>query len=284
MLRRYHAYAKINLLLDVTGRLPNGYHSVAMINQSIDLHDTVTVEQTERPGIEIICNMPGIPLDERNIVHKACKAFGLDSGLRIIIEKRIPSEAGLAGGSANAAAVLIALRDIFTPDMSNEALRTIGSMVGADVPFCLTGGCCFVEGIGEILSPLPCLPEDYAIALVKPTFSVSTANAYAKLDQINLAHPQTELAVSYAKQGNWENLFPLCANVFEQASHFTASNHVKQNALQAGALLVQMTGSGSAVFAVYRRDQNASEIVRALSQLDETVMICRPVTQGVLLA
>ena len=281
MLRRYKAFAKINLLLDVTGKLPNGYHSVAMINQSIDLHDTVTVEQTGQPNIEIRCNVPGIPLDERNIAHKACKAFGLDNGLRITIEKRIPSEAGLAGGSANAAAVLAALRDIYAPGMPDEQLRNIATTIGADVPFCLMGGCCLAEGIGEQLTPLPCLPEDYAIALAKPAFSVSTANAYAKLDQIDFLRPQTERAIAHARQGRWEALFPLCANVFEQAVDFTALNCVKQNALRAGASLAQMTGSGSAVFAVFRGDQNAAGITQALAQLGGTVTIHRGVPRGV---
>ena len=282
MRKSYAAYAKINLLLDVTGRLPNGYHSVAMLNQSIDLHDTVTVETTSGPGIEIRCDAPSIPLDERNIAHKACKAFGLVSGLRVTIEKRIPSEAGLAGGSANAAAVLTALRDIYAPGMPDGQLREIAVTIGADVPFCLAGGCCLAEGVGERLTPLPCLPEDYAIALAKPAFSVSTANAYAKLDSIPFTRPQTVQAIAHARRGDWENLFPLCANVFEQAVSFTDLADVKQNALQAGARLVQMTGSGSAVFAVYHREQPPGEILQALAQLDKHVMVCRPVPCGVL--
>ena len=280
MLIRRRAHAKINLLLDVTGRLPNGYHSLAMINQSISLHDTVTVETTPGPNIELLCSTPGIPLDERNIAHKACKAFGLHSGLRITIEKRIPAEAGLAGGSANAAAVLAALRDIFTPGMPDDQLLKLALQVGADVPFCLVGGCCLVEGIGETLTPLPCLPEDYSIALAKPAFSVSTANAYAKLDQINFARPKTGQAIAYAKQGDWANLFPLCANVFEQAVDFTALNSVKQNALHAGALLTQMTGSGSAVFALFRRGSNPAPITQALAQLNQNVAIHHPVPKG----
>jgi len=263
----YHAYAKINLLLDVTGKLPNGYHSVAMVNHSIDLHDTVTVEVTGEAGIDIRCNLHGIPLDERNIAHKACKAFGIGNGLRIAIEKRIPPQAGLAGGSANAAAVLAALRDIFKPDMPDDTLRKIAQTVGADVPFCLMGGCCLAEGVGELLIPLPCIPDDYAVALVKPNFNVSTAQAYATLGGIDIAHPQTKLVIAHAKQGAWEKLFPLCGNVFEQAICFTALNRVKQDTLQAGALLAQMTGSGSAVFAVYRRADNPDAILQALAQL-----------------
>jgi len=281
MTHTYRAYAKINLLLSITGKLPNGYHSVAMINQSIGLYDTITVEQTVQPGIVITCNVPGIPTNKRNIVHKACQAFGIVDGLHIHIEKRIPSEAGLAGGSANAAAVLTALRDIHVPGMPDEQLHKIAVTVGADVPFCLVGGCCFAQGVGEVLTPLPCLPKDYSIALVKPDFGVSTAAAYATLDQMDLARPQTELALSHAKQSNWPEVFPLCANVFEQAVDFPGLVLAKQQALQHGAALVQMTGSGSAVFAVFRAQDTTENISQTLGVLGEFVGIFRPVLFGV---
>ncbi|MCL2446960.1 MAG: 4-(cytidine 5'-diphospho)-2-C-methyl-D-erythritol kinase [Oscillospiraceae bacterium] len=250
MKHAYKAFAKINLLLDVTGRLLNGYHTVAMIMQSISLHDTITVGQTGKSGITITCEAPNIPTDERNIVHKACKAFGLDSGLHIEIQKKIPSQAGLAGGSADAAAVLTALRDMYAPEMPMEKLCEIGLQVGADVPFCLIGGCCYAEGLGEQLSPLPCLPSDYQIALVKPAFGVSTAQAYAALDSINIAHPNTPQALAHARSGEWESLFPLCANVFEQVVDIPGLVQAKTQASRNGAKLVQMTGSGSVVFCV----------------------------------
>ncbi|MCL1952111.1 MAG: 4-(cytidine 5'-diphospho)-2-C-methyl-D-erythritol kinase, partial [Oscillospiraceae bacterium] len=220
MKKAYRAYAKINLLLDVTGKRPDGYHSVAMIMQSIDLHDTVTVEAASGPGIEIACNLPYIPTDRRNIAWKACEAFGITEGLKITLEKRIPGQAGLGGGSADAAAVLTALRDMFRPGMPDGALREIGARVGADVPFCLAGGCCLAEGIGELLTPLPCLPEEYEIEVLKPSAGVNTARAYAALDSIDFKRPQTALAVGYARRGDWERLFPLCENVFEQAARF----------------------------------------------------------------
>jgi len=277
----YHAHAKINLLLDVTGRLPSGYHSVAMLMQSISLHDTITVEATGGRGIEITCDVPGIPTDGRNIAHKASKAFGIDSGLRVTIEKRIPSEAGLAGGSANAAAVLTALRDMYAPEMPDEDLRDIGLYVGADVPFCLAGGCCLAQGVGELLTPLPSLPESYAVALAKPAFSVSTARAYAALDSIEIQRPRTELVISLAKQGDWERALALCANVFEQAIDVPGLARAKRQAVRSGALLTQMTGSGSAVFSMYRDDADADGIAAALAMIDEDVRVYRPVAYGV---
>ena len=269
------AYAKINLLLDVTGRLPNGYHSVVMLNQSISLHDVVTVELTQNRGIEIVCDCKGIPLDSRNIAWKACEAFGIGGGVKITLEKHIPGEAGLAGGSADAAAVLTALNELF-PGTTSESLYSIAARLGADVPFCLKGGCCLAQGVGEILTPLPCLPDDYSVALVKPeAISVSTARAYAAMDAIALRRPRTDEAVALAQQGRWAEAFPLCANVFEQVTQLPGLAECKDEALAAGALLCQMTVSGSAVFAIMRNDA-----LPALGALG-TVHVYKPVPFGV---
>ena len=279
MKRSYKAHAKINLLLDVTGKRPDGYHSVAMILQSIDLHDIVTVETVPGPGIEIACNVPYIPTDRRNIAWKACEAFGVADGLKITLEKRIPSQAGLGGGSADAAAVLAALRDMLRPDMPDEALRAVGAQVGADVPFCLRGCCCLAEGIGEILTPLPCLPESYEIEVLKPAAGVNTARAYAALDQIDYKRPRTAQAVELAKRGDWEALFPLCENVFEQAINLPGLEQYRRERMKAGALLARMTGSGSAVYAVWRAGERPAGLKGPMAC--EGTFVCRAVTQGV---
>ena len=258
MIKKYRAYAKINLLLDVTGLLSNGYHSVTMLMQSIDLHDIITVELTGNKSFEIICNLSYIPTDKRNIAWKAAAAFELAAGLRITeglritLEKHIPSQAGMGGGSADAAAVLTALRELFRPGMTDEALLSIGAQVGADVPFCLLGGCCFAEGIGEILTPLPCLPTSYEIEVLKPCAGINTAKAYAALDQMELKRPQTEQAVALAKQGDWESLFPLCENVFEQAASLPGLAEYLHSRSARGARLARMTGSGSALYSIWR--------------------------------
>jgi len=279
MKHTYRAHAKINLLLDVTGVLPNGYHSVAMILQSIDLHDTVTVEAAAGPGIEIRCNLPYIPTDHRNIAWKACKAFGVTDGVRITLEKRIPSQAGLGGGSADAAAVLTALRAMFRPDMPREELLAVGARVGADVPFCLTGGCCLAEGIGEILAPLPCLPTDYEIEILKPSAGVNTARAYAALDRIGLRRPQAARAIEFARQGDWEALFPLCENVFEQVAHLPGLGKYRRERLRAGALLARMTGSGSAVYSIWRNGTMPAGLQEPMAC--EGSYVCRAVGMGV---
>jgi len=295
MKRTYRAYAKINLHLDVTGILPNGYHSVAMILQSIDLHDTVTVETASNPGIEIHCNLPYIPTDRRNIAWKASAAFakdtglpakdaglpGITEGLKITLEKRIPCQAGLGGGSADAAAVLTALRDLFRPGMPDEDLRAIGVKVGADVPFCLAGGCCLAEGIGEVLTPLPCLPAAYEIEVFKPSVGVNTARAYATLDSIDLRRPQTARAIDFAKQGDWERLFPLCENVFEQAARLPGLTQYRRSRLESGALLARMTGSGSAVYSIWRAGTRPTGLAAPMAY--EGRYVCRTAEQGVAL-
>jgi len=279
MKHTYKAYAKINLLLDVTGKRPDGYHSVAMILQSIDLHDIVTVEHTSGAGIEITCNLPYIPTDHRNIAWKAAAAFGATEGLKITLEKRISSQAGLGGGSADAAAVLTALRDTFKRDMPDEELREIGAQVGADVPFCLLGGCCLAEGIGEILTPLPCLPASYEIEVAKPSAGISTARAYAALDQIALKRPRTSQAVALAKRGDWESLFSLCENVFEQAIGLPGLLAYKQDRLQSGALMAQLTGSGSAMFSIWRTGERPKGLQAPMPC--EDTHICRAIETGV---
>jgi len=275
----YLAYAKINLLLDVTGVLPNGYHSVAMIMQSIDLHDIVTVEAIDSPGIEICCNLPYIPKDQRNIAWKACEVFGVADGLKITLEKRIPSQAGLGGGSADAAAVLTALRDMFRPEMPDGELRAIGAKIGADVPFCLTGCCCLAEGIGEILTPLPCMPGEYEIEVLKPSVGVNTARAYAALDQIDLKRPRTARAIALAARGDWEGLFPLCENVFEQATALPGLAEYRRERMQSGALLARMTGSGSAVFSIWRAGERPAGL--HVPMACEGNFICKPVKTGI---
>ena len=161
------AYAKLNLLLDIVGVLPNGYHSLNMIMQSVDLHDTVSVEETDGQGIVITSSDSNVPTDSRNTVWKAVLAFeeytGKKCTVRINIDKRIPSPAGLAGGSADAAATLYALNIIYNTDLSDSELCRIGSKVGADVPFCIVGGTQLSQNIGDVLSPLPSIGDCHIV-------------------------------------------------------------------------------------------------------------------------
>ena len=300
MRKTYKAYAKLNLHLDVTGVLPGGYHSVAMLMQSVDLADTVMVESTPGAGVEIRCNLPYIPKNKSNIAWKAAEAFfsagipGVNSGqlpgisdkrvpgLRITLEKKIPSGAGMAGGSADAAAVLAALREMYAPEMTDETLRGIGANIGADVPFCLLGGCCWAEGIGEQLTPLQSLPQEYQFAAVKPAVHINTANAYAQMDSIALKRPDTARVFDYAQQGDFAALFPHCANVFEQVIVLPGLTAAKEVCTKAGALLTQMTGSGSAVFALHKAGADAALIEHGLRALGgDSLGILRPMPCGI---
>ena len=192
-----HAPAKINLTLDVGARRPDGYHDIRSVMQTVALHDTLTVTPTpEQPGVRLTVTgeeAAGVPADETNLVHRAAVRYqkiaaarqtlpGNQSGLQITLHKRIPAQAGLGGGSSDAAAALLAVNDLFGLALSAGRLTEIGVSLGADVPFFLTGGTALVEGLGERVTPLPPLEPAWPMVLVKPPVGVSTAAAYAALD------------------------------------------------------------------------------------------------------
>ncbi|MDR1463989.1 MAG: 4-(cytidine 5'-diphospho)-2-C-methyl-D-erythritol kinase [Oscillospiraceae bacterium] len=285
------AAAKINLLLDVVGQLPDGYHGVAMLMQSVDLCDTVTLRRADRPGIVLHCDRPGLPLDHRNIAWKAAEIFATRflpagfwerEGLEICIEKRIPAAAGLAGGSADGAAVLAGMRTLFSPEIRHQdtelSLREAGAAVGADVPFCLTGGLCLALDIGSVLAPLPSLPAEFTILLAKPACDVSTREAYAQIDGRfpALRHPDWTAATHLALHRNWDRLFTHCGNVFEQVIDGPARVLIKSAMREHGALLCQMSGTGPTVFGIFRDRSAAERCAEAVRPCAPTVFLCRP--------
>lgn len=192
------AYAKINLTLNVGSRRPDGYHEVRSVMQTIGLHDTLTVSPDPVPGVRLTVTGEeafGVPSDETNLVHKAAVRLqkiaaarsilpGNESGLQIILDKCIPSQAGLGGGSSDAAATLQAINELFGLALSKARLSEIGGALGADVPFFLTGGTALAEGLGEQITPLPPLSPNWPLIIVKPNVGVSTAAAYAALDAV----------------------------------------------------------------------------------------------------
>lgn len=193
-----NAHAKINLTLDVGRRRPDGYHDIRSVMQTIALHDTLTVTSAQAPGIRLAVTgdeAGGVPTDETNLVHKAAVRLqkiaaargilaGDRSGLHIDLYKRIPSQAGLGGGSSDAAAALLAVNNLFGLHLSPARLSEIGAALGADVPFFLTGGTALAEGLGEKLTPLLPLDPDWLLVIAKPSVGVSTAAAYAALDAV----------------------------------------------------------------------------------------------------
>ena len=251
------AYAKLNLTLDILGRRGDGYHEMKMVMQTVSLCDDVTV--TLR-GSGISCRVAGaaLPCDERNLAVKAarafCEAFNYQGGIDIALIKRIPSEAGMAGGSADAAAVLRALRALVSPSLSDEALEEAGARVGSDVPFCIRGGTQLAEGRGERLTVLSPAPRLYA-AVCKPDFPISTPALFARVDGVALTgRPDTDAMLAAVASSDADALCANVRNVFEQALDDTQRariEEIKRSLLARGARAAAMTGSGSAVFGLF---------------------------------
>lgn len=268
------ANAKINLTLNITGRLPNGYHTLRSIMQSISLHDVVTVEKTSSAEIEVICG-GGIPSGEQNIAYKAAREFFsfadiANKGVKITIEKHIPSEAGLGGGSADAAAVIYCLDKLFDCKLSQKALCEIGASVGADVPFCIMGGTALCEGIGEVITPLSPL-ECECVLIAKGKLGVSTKEAYAKIDSAEIKNSPWEVSDF---SGGFENWAKLCSNDFEAVSGNSEVEAIISEMKNSGAALSRMSGSGSAVFGLFSESKNAESCQKRLSGLGFFAEIC----------
>ncbi len=251
-----NSYAKINLTLDVLGQRPDGYHNVRMVMAQCGLCDTLLLAKRAK-GITLRTNLDYLPCDERNTAVKAAMLFfdetGIDGGADIDIVKRIPVAAGLAGGSGNAAAVLSGLNQLFDAKLSQEVLLRLGKAVGADVPYCTSGGTMLAEGIGELLTPLPDLPRT-PIVVVKPDIRVSTAQVYAALDQEQkAAHPGTQAVADALARADTACVAAAMFNVMESV---TAVMHpvigmIKSHLLAKGALGTVMSGSGPSVFALF---------------------------------
>ena len=283
----YKAAAKINLMLDILARLDNGYHSLFMLMQSVDLYDTVSVEKTDDGKITITCDVEGIPCDRKNIAYKAADAFfkhtGVkNSGTAIDIKKKIPHAAGMAGGSADGAAVIAALNDIFETNLTTAELCKIGVKVGADVPFCLTGGTCLAQNIGEILSPLPALSECF-IVLAKPERGVSTKEAYDAFDTAqNVRHLDTCGMLYAASQGDLYGICKRTKNVFEQLIEVPERVPIKSIMNRHGALTACMSGSGPTVYGIFDDESKAQAAAEALKSVVKNIHITRPVSSGLL--
>lgn len=278
------AYAKLNLLLDVVGTLPNGYHDLHMIMQSVDLHDTVTVEPGEHT---LVCSHPAVPTDNSNIVWKAADAFARNTGkpcgdLRITIDKRIPCAAGLAGGSADGAAVLAALNTLHGTALPVSELCRIGAAVGADIPFCLTGGTALALNIGDVLAPLPAFC-DRTFVLAKPACSVSTGEAYALFDTAaHITHPDFRALLFSAARGDWSAVLRDTCNTFEQLIEVPDRVPIKTVMRRCGSEFAMMSGSGPTVFGVFRDAVQAEDCAQTLREAvpDAEIFVCRPAAEG----
>lgn len=257
------SYAKINLGLDVLGTLPNGYHELRMIMQTISLSDNLSFEKRKDNRIILKTNLPFLPVNEKNIVYQAVKLFmetmHISSGIYCTISKHIPVAAGMAGGSGNAAAALKAMDSLFGTKLTPNELASLGVKLGADVPYCLLGNTALAEGIGDILTPLPSPPKA-KVLIVKPMVSVSTKEVYTnlKLDE-NTIHPDIDACIKAIKDGSLKDLCAGLGNVLEDV---TIKLHpciaeIKSKMLDLGADGSLMSGSGPSVFGLYSDEDKA---------------------------
>lgn len=280
------AAAKINLMLDILEKLPNGYHSLWMIMQSVSVYDRVSVEKKTSGGITISCSEEDIPTDERNIAYKAAEKFfdfcgEEDRNIHITIEKNIPHAAGLAGGSADGAAVITALNSLYGKNLPVKKLCQIGVKVGADVPFCIQGGTMLAQDIGQVLSQLPDIPSCFFV-LAKPQQGVSTAEAYAAVDSMNLRHPDAHTMFRSVVDGDLKGIAKSLGNVFEQAVDVHERVSIKEIMRNNDAMGCCMSGSGPTVFGIFENRENAEKCAQELSDKIKgiTVHVCTPAEYG----
>ena len=278
------AYGKLNLTLDVLGKREDGYHDLKSVMQTVSLRDDIEIDVgTGKPWC-LKCDKEGIPCDERNLAWKAaklyCDTMGKDpDGLEIRITKRIPSQAGMGGGSADAAAVLRALNEHYGNPLSIYALAELGAQIGSDVPFRVVGGTCMCEGRGELLRKLPDMP-DCIFVCCKPEFSVSTPELYRKIDEVTIPKRLNDMAMESALiAGDLEKVAHNVFNVFDPVvtAEHPELNYIKSLCHQYGAFAYQMTGSGSVVFAMVSEFEVAAVICSMLKDNYPNVYICKPV-------
>lgn len=267
------AYAKINLTLDVLGKRPDGYHDLAMVMQLVSLADTVTITETDQPGLTLSTNLGFLPGPDKNIAAIAARVFAQRTGvslegLHIHLDKRIPVCAGTAGGSSDGAAVLRALNLWFETGLPLPILARMGEAVGSDVPYCVLGCTALAEGRGDVLKVLPSLPDCY-IVLCKPNFSISTPELFHKIDEVKLRyHPDTAGVIHALDQGDLAGVSRRMFNVFEQVlpvSRRSEVEEIKNSLLSAGALGACMSGTGPTVFGIFSDEAAARAICGELS-------------------
>jgi len=278
------AFAKLNLTLDVLGKREDGYHDLQSVMQTISVRDDVEIDIGTGKPWKLLCDKEGIPTDETNLAWKAAKVYcdtmhKDPNGIEIRITKRIPSGAGMGGGSADAAAVLRALNRHYGDPLSIFALAELGAQVGSDVPFCVLCGTAMVEGRGERLRKLPDMP-DCIFVIVKPEFSVSTPELYKKIDQVAIAkRPDNKAMESALLAGDLLKVSHNLCNVFDPVvtEDHLELNYIKSLFHQYGAVGYQMTGSGSAVFAIVSEFEVAAVICNMLKENYSQVFIGKPV-------
>lgn len=277
--RSYKARAKINLGLDVCRRLENGYHEVKMVMQTVDIYDELTLKKRQDSDIILLINsVDNLGALEDNLIYKAAKRmiehYNITQGVEVSLKKNIPVAAGMAGGSTDAAAVMLAMNELFALGRSKEELMELALPLGADIPFCIMGGTALAEGIGEKLTPLP-PPPDAQLVVVKPPIMVSTAKVYQSLDLGGMkAHPDIDGMVKALRDGDLRGITQRMENVMETVTEqeFPIITDIKKMLKGNGALNAMMSGSGPSIFGVFQESAAAvtaaDYVRRTLEQKD----------------
>lgn len=277
------APAKVNLALDILGRRPDGYHDMRMVMQAVSLCDTVTVEETAG-GFALRTDGGFIPAGKKTLEQQAAEAFFAVvgrpmPGLSVTLEKRTPAYAGLGGGSADVAALLRILRDRYCPDLPSAELERIGFTVGSDMPFCVRGGTALAEGRGEVLTDLRPLPDCFFV-ICKPDFGIPTPSLFALADRGAWdRRPDIDGMQAALEAGDLDGVAVRLGNVFEEV--LPESCHealaIKRRLLDLGALNAAMSGSGPAVFGIFRERREAEAAARALIETHAQTFLAEPV-------
>lgn len=269
---RQRAYAKVNIGLDVLRRRPDGYHELKMIMQTVDICDDLTFARKREPGIQLRIDGADLPVDENNLVCRAAallmKEKQIEEGVAITLEKRIPIAAGMAGGSADAAAAMRGLNALFEMGYSAEDLRKLGVKLGADIPYCISGGTMLSEGIGEVLTPLPS-PPDCHLVVAKPDIDVSTAFVYRNLRADSLPfHPDIDGMTEALAAGDLKGITDRMGNVLETVTvrEYPVIDKIKRRMCGLGAENALMSGSGPTVFGIFKEKNTAENTAKAIRE------------------
>ena len=282
---KLYSYAKINLFLNIVSKRQNGYHDIQSVMQTVNIKDIIEIKYTDK-GISISCDDESIPVDSSNSVWKAAsiimERYGIEGGVSIDIKKTIPSGAGLAGGSGNAAAVIIGMNNLFTLEMTDDEMAEIAVKIGADVPYCLIGGTCIAEGIGEVLKRINDFTWDN-ILIVKPEISISTAGVYGKVEKQMYNRYEMSGIVKKISEMEFEKALSFTGNILEDVVEeiHPEIRDIKNEMKSFNALLSMMTGSGSAVVGFFKNEKDLERCAEALEKKYDKIYKTNTVRKGV---
>ena len=279
------APAKVNLAIDVLGRRPDGYHSVSLVLQAVSLYDTITITTNDSKEISISCNNSSVPCDKTNIAYKAAESFFAKTrtenpGINIHIDKVIPSQAGLGGGSSDGAAVIMGLNALFNTHLKDKDMEDICSYIGADVPFFINGGTQLATGIGTDMEKLHSMPDCYMV-ICKPDINISTKEAYDAIDAAGVKQfKYSDEVIKGIYMRSLNSVVTSMYNDFDVFMDIEEVNNIKKFMYDNKAKGACMSGSGSAVFGVFSKENHAVKCVESLKKQYNQTFLCQPIKIG----